>query len=398
MNTQAAAASPAQSQAFWWRVRRWSRWLKLAVSAAAVVFVFLVVAEAVRLYRLAADFHPVAGYVSIAAMAAAALLVALPLWRFFSVPRAVRPPDLPAIESLEAKHLRAELRFLDRYLANCARNPQFAQQIPAIGAAFRDVARLREKLGSVPVRELNDELMRWTSESMSAILKDVDERADRMIYQEALAVGLATAASPNGTLDAFVMLWRSVNLSSKLAVLYYGRPGPLGTLAIFRDVAAATVSAAYLQNLSESLGALLTRTAGGMAGVVAGPAVDGVTNALVLIRIGYLAKERCRSFRHWNISAQRSALLRALAATQKVAFGLTAEILRQVGSTLGSAASAAASTITQAAESARQSIVSAAGSALHVAAEWSQRITGVFTGRKPEVRREPPAPDEPASR
>ena len=137
------------------------------------------------------------------------------------------------------------------------------------------------------------------------------------------------------------MLWRSVNLVSRLAVLYYGRPGFWGTLAICRDVSIATALAGYLQNVTDSLGNLLAKSLGGVTGVVAGPLVEGTTNALVLVRIGYIAKERCRSFRQWDVSTRRSALLRALKATQKVAVGLTTEVLRQVGGGLGAMAGAA---------------------------------------------------------
>lgn len=384
MTTQSATAAP-QSPGIWSQIHRWIRWLKIICHAVVILFVVLLLAEAVRLYQVAASVHPFLGYASILLMAAVSLLVVIPAYRFFEVPRAVKPPAIPAPSDLRVVHLRAEVRFLERYLANCARNPEFEERRDEIARARDELGEMAARFrgaGEGQVEELSQELHRWTEKSMVSILGDVDRKAEQVIYQEALNVGLATAASPNGTLDAFVMLWRSVNLSSKLAVLYYGRPGVWGTLAILRDVSIATATAAYLHKVSDSLGKVVARTIGGIAGLVAGPAVEGVTNALVLIRIGYLTQERCRSFRKWDTRARKSALIAALNATQKVALGLSTEIVRQVGSGLGMVAGVAASGISHAAEAAGRGIATATGSALNAAADLGQRITSVFRTKK----------------
>ena len=119
--------------------------------------------------------------------------------------------------------------------------------------------------------------------------------------------------------------------------------------------------------------------------MVVAPAIDGITNALVLVRIGYLTKERCRSFRQWDTKAQQSALIKALAATQKVALGLTGEILRKVGTGLGVLTEAAARGVSQAADAAGKAIGSTAESALKAMTDFGEKVAGLF-GRK--------APDE----
>jgi hypothetical protein len=87
-----------------------------------------------------------------------------------------------------------------------------------------------------------------------------------------------------------------------------------------------------------------------------------VTNALVLVRIGYLARERCRSFRRWDLETRRGAVLASLAATQKVALGLTTELLRQVGSGLGAVAAGA----------------------LSLGQKVGEKISSLWRGKKPE--------------
>ena len=215
--------------------------------------------------------------------------------------------------------------------------------------------------------EVTAKLSEWSNRRMMPVLSDVDEKADRLIYQEALSVGLATAASPNGVLDAFVMLWRGVRLVSEIGILYYGRPGLWGTLAICRDVSFAVAVAGYMQNVTHSLGSILAGTLGKAGGMVAGPAVDGITNALVLIRIGHLAKERCRSYRRWDASARKNAILSAVSATQSVAFGLATEILRQVGSGVSAMASGIAQKLGEAGVTALDAAETAAGAASRAA-------------------------------
>lgn len=355
------------SASLWNQLGETYRWLKLAFFVAAGLLGLILLGEMARIYQTAASFHPWAGYGSLVLMGAGAVLVFLPVKQFLAMPRVVEPPPVPARDAVGIDQLRAEAKYLGRYLDNCGRNPCFSPQLALIQHARAELDDYLRRLGAGSETEapaLDRELTDWTKRRMTAILADVDERADRLIYQESLAVGMATAVSPNGTLDAFVMLWRSVRLVSQLSVLYYGRPGLWGTLLVCRDVSVATALAGFLQNVTDSLGGILVRSVGGVTSVVAGPALDGVTNGLVLIRIGYLARERCRSFRQWDAQTRKSALGSALAATQKVALGLSSEILRQLGGTIGVVASRVASGVVQVATGAADRVTSAAESAL----------------------------------
>jgi len=201
---------------------RWLRWARWALWAAAGFFVLVALFEGVRLFQTAYGVHPAFGYLTIAGILAAGALIAWPIWRFLHVPRVVRPPAVPASDELGIDHLRAEVRYLERYLTACRRNEELADQAQLIDEARTDLRRLAVRVRSgtdAQAAELGRELTAWTGERMTTILADLDARAEKLIYREALAVGVGTAASPNGTLDAFVVLWRSVNLASRLAVL-----------------------------------------------------------------------------------------------------------------------------------------------------------------------------------
>jgi putative membrane protein len=342
------------------------RWARRAVTITAVLVFGFVLLEAIRLYQTLAGIHPWIGVAALLGLGVALALVIAPAWRFIQMPRVVEPPPLPADGRLDRSQLSAEIRYLDQYLANCQTNYAFATQMMTIASARQELHVLAADARNATSQNIEPILKRlrdWSDRSMDRALADVDDRADRLIYQEALSVGLATAASPNGVLDAFVMLWRSVRLVSELGLLYYGRPGFWGVMAICRDVAAAVAVAGTMQNVSNSLGNILAGTLGKAGGLLAGPAVDGITNALVLIRIGHLAKERCRSFRRWDAATRQNAILSALSATQSVGFGLASEILRRVGSGVGALANGLASKLGEAGEQA----LDAAEAAAHVA-------------------------------
>lgn len=365
------------SQGLWRHVQWLARWLKVSLTVVTAIALAFLALEAVRMYQTLSGIHPALGFASLVALGVGVALVLLPARRFLLTPRVVEPPPLPLDGRLTARQLAAELRYLDRYLANCARNPAFTSEQASIERARRELAVLSAESRSVPegsVAIFGEKLTAFHSRSMDPVLRTVDDRADRTIYQEALAVGLATAVSPNGVLDAFVMLWRSVKLVSEMGVLYYGRPGLLGSLAICRDVSMAVAAAGYMQNLSETLGAVLAKTLGGWGGLVAGPAVDGITNALVLIRIGYLAKERCRSYRRWDAAARQSAVLTAVTMTQKVAYGLSAEILRQIGWSVTAVAGKVVEKACELGATAKETINTAAEKAMNRAGEAFETV------------------------
>lgn len=345
MNTQDTAATmlPPAPTGFWSGLHMKIVWARRAVLAMVGLWLFMTCLQAVWVFQQAASISPFLAAAWVFLLAGASFLIGAPIYRFLATPRVVEPPKIPPKEEIRLSHLRNEVQYLDRYLKNCLRNVEFDQKHSEIGKAREQVQRLRTRIASASEQDvavIAEEICRFSEREMDRLLADVDQKADRLIYQEAMAVGLATAASPNGTLDAFMMLWRSVNVVSKLAVLYYGRPGPWGIALVCKDVSVAVAMAGYLQNVTDTLGGLVAKTVGGLSGIVAGPAVEGTTNALVLIRIGYLARERCRSFRHWDAQKRRSAIVSSMKATQRVAVGFTIELAKQIATRFGSLAGA----------------------------------------------------------
>ena len=167
--------------------------------------------------------------------------------------------------------------------------------------------------------------------AVARLLAPLDRKAADAIRAEALKVGLATAVSPYGTLDAFLVLWRNVNLVTRVATIYYGRPGARGTLGILRDVAMATMLGAYLEELGQIAGEAVGSLVGKTAGFFTGPLMEGCLNGVATLRIGYVAKSRCRAFSAWTPKTAPQAARDAVAEAAQQSAGLVKDVVTAVG-------------------------------------------------------------------
>jgi hypothetical protein len=360
-----------------WRLARW-----IALGMAALLVVILA-SEIHSLYLLAAALSPWAGRLFLLITAAGLWwLLGVPILRFCRMPLAVKPPPLPGPgEGLAREHLIRHLDYVAKYLRAQRANPLMAERstevVDAIGAAHALRDRIAARTEGEPEKWLG-EIESFERDRVDPLLRPLDAEAERVIRNEALGVGVATAISFNGTMDAFIVLWRNINMVSRVARIYHGRPGPRAGLAIYRDVAATALLSNYLDNITDQVGGFLGNWAGGVAGVVAGPLLDGGANALMTLRLGYLAKARCRSFQAWTDAHRRSVLMKCLKLAKDASVSVLSEIAAQTGGVLGGVVGGAA----------------AAGSTLVKGAKETIRgakdlFTGKWPGKPPEEGEEP---------
>ena len=297
-----------------------------------VVFLGFRVAEA---YRFFAGMHRFGGLAFLVLFFAALIwFVGRPLYRFFQVPSALRPPELPPMEERTSRDVVRHLEFVERYVENLRRNPMWTGAPEDIDKTIDAVRHLRREAGGLDAAGMSAfaERMRTLEErDISRLLEPLDKQVRTVIRQEALAVGVATAVSWNGTIDAFVVLWRNCNLASRIARIYYGRPGVRGTLGILRDVSAATLASAYLGDLTEIAGSALGGAFGKTVGAVGGPLLEGGLNAVATLRIGYLTRARCRSFSAWNDATRAQAVTGAFKEAARFSKDVVADVVRTVG-------------------------------------------------------------------
>ncbi len=311
---------------------RFARYLSFGLIGLMVVFLAFRVAE---VYGFFADINPWLGVAFLVVFVALLVwLVGRPVYSFLKVPAAMKPPLLPPVAERTGKDLARHLEFVERYLGALLTNPEWEGNPAEVEAAMERCHSLRDTsrhAGRELVAGLSDDIRKLENETVGRLLEPLDRKARAVIRQEAVGVGIATAVSWNGTIDAFIVLWRNCNLVSRVARIYYGRPGARGTLSILRDVSAATLAGAYLQDLSEAAGGALGGLFGKTLGALGGPLLDGTVNGVVTLRIGYTAKARCRAFSAWNDVGRAEAARGAIKEAGAFSKDVVAEILRTVG-------------------------------------------------------------------
>ncbi|MBA4228128.1 MAG: hypothetical protein C0456_16015 [Hyphomonas sp.] len=334
------AAPPAEKPPQQWELAaQWAqgwRVVKVAASVVVVIAFLMVIGQAYLFYRLFDDLHPVAGLVYIVVLTAGlAWLVARPVAAFLSMPVAAKPPDiLIDPKAPDPKAIAARLTYDVRYLKMLAANPE----VQAEAAAIQDSITKGKALAAHAARAMPEEalalsidLQTFERAHIEALLAPLDKRVNQIIHAEAVSVGVATAISMNGTVDAFIVLWRNANLVARVSRLYFGRPHLMGSLRILRDVAAIVVAARALEDVTDITGEVVGSLLGRMGGLIAGPVMDGGINAMMTLKLGYLAKRRCRSFKGWTAVQAAAISEGALQEVKAESGSVISDLMKRLG-------------------------------------------------------------------
>ena len=121
------------------------------------------------------------------------------------------------------------------------------------------------------------------------LLLPLDRRVDRIIQRESVSVGLITGLAPWPLIDAALVLWRNVRMMRSIATVYGARPGIAGTSRLVRK---ALINVA-VADLSQHASDLVTSKVPAL-GVVAPAAAQGMTSAMLTIRLGLWTQAMCR--------------------------------------------------------------------------------------------------------
>ena len=337
-----AIASPAgePKQAVEWELAsQWKqgwRFVKWSATALLAIAFLMVIGQGFLFYRIFDDVHPFLGYSYIVLLALFLIvIVGRPLMAFLSMPVAAKPPAIQIDPKAPTpKALAARLKYDLRYLEMLAGNPLCADERAAIEEGMlRGEALLERARRATPEEALavSIDLEAFEREQIEALLKPLDKQVEQLIHAEAVGVGVATAVSMNGTVDAFIVLWRNANLVAKVARIYFGRPHLWGSLRILRDVAAIVVVARALEDVTDLTGDVIGGLLGRMGGLVAGPVMDGGVNAMMTLKLGYLAKRRCRSFKGWSAGQAKAISAEALRDVKEESGSVIGDLLKRVG-------------------------------------------------------------------
>jgi len=189
------------------------------------------------------------------------------------------------------------LRDSFRQLATEPRSPQAHRRV------WRETEEFLDYLNSHPDPELalaverlrgrlyvGGNAQEWQDDIERVLLHPLDAQVLDAVRREAVNVGIGTAISPWGFLDAAITLWRNLRLIRKIASIYRVRAGAYGTYLILRR----TIAAAALADLAQEASVAFLGTTRSLTAVIGAPLAQGLANAGLTVRIGLKAQEQCR--------------------------------------------------------------------------------------------------------
>ncbi len=125
-----------------------------------------------------------------------------------------------------------------------------------------------------------------TLEPLETLMQSLDARCESEIRREAARTGVLVSLSGVPLLDAVLCCWRNLRLIRRIAQIYGGRPGMIGTLRLGRMVLAHAVTVDITQHAADVLSARV--------GALAAVGGQGLVAATLTVRLGLWTQSVCR--------------------------------------------------------------------------------------------------------
>ena len=300
--------------------------ISLLILVAGIV---MVVNQTNQFIQLATQFDERLGrLVSWGLITLYAVLIITPIVLFFRLPKALIPPDDETSPAYE-KHLSL-------LKARLKTNPRTK------GLALE------------------------TREDIEKAIDVLDARAEDIIKDTASHVFISTAISPNGNLDALLVLVAQSRMVWQVAHVYYQRPTLREMAQLYANVAYTAFLAGKLDDIdfAEQVEPILTSVVGKIGGAIPGlntvtnSIVSGAFNAFLTLRVGMITRQYCNALvRRDKKLIRKSAIAEAarllgaiaLAGAKRVATssgGAVMNKIKGVATNTGEAIGSAATSIT----------------------------------------------------
>jgi putative membrane protein len=123
------------------------------------------------------------------------------------------------------------------------------------------------------------------------VLKELDNKAYRLILKQARETALLVALSPRAFLSTILTLWSTIKMVRDLATLYGGRPGFISSISLIGKVFQSLIYAGISERVAESLSDIL---GGSLLSVVSTQLAQGLGSGILTARVGLHTMQKCR--------------------------------------------------------------------------------------------------------
>jgi uncharacterized membrane protein YcjF (UPF0283 family) len=206
-----------------------------------------------------------------------------------------------ARQQLSTEHLAAARQTLTHFLKAYPLRPGDLAELTQRGLEpmAHDTLRAAQHALTGPNAPANDR--EWLRRFEQEFLGPLDAAAGQQTWRYMKAVGLFTATSSRGALDALAVLVVSYKLVADLCTIYHVRAGRWGTTMLLAHMLVNLVAASQLDaaadTMESSVHDWLHSSLAHLAGQVLGKVADGSVNALLLRRLSLRTQAYLRPVR-----------------------------------------------------------------------------------------------------
>jgi len=206
-----------------------------------------------------------------------------------SLKKASAPPEYLMQEEPTQPELRRYRRFLTQRQQQLMKHPDY------------DPSGV--KLLSNNTRLMNVEMINKSKNAVEQMVKPLDEKAEREIFNGIRDVMIGVIFSPYRSLDVFVVLYKNVKMVNTISTIYNTRPGTAVQIKIMKDILQLALTINVMNVGDKVIENILSIVPG--TGQNANDVAQGIGAGFFTSVIGFSAMRRCRNIDQWSIQEQQ---------------------------------------------------------------------------------------------
>ena len=277
---------------YWWKI------IKTTTLVAGLFLSFFAAIEILHAYSVLKDIHPILGNTFLIIFLLC--LAYFPFRLFVTIskrPRVLVSPDIENSVSPSNVECRNYLKYLIKLLDRLASNPNI--DTSDIKAAYNRIDLLEQLLTfqnepKILIAEIN----KIEKEAIVPFIEQLDNKAEAEVRKCVRDIMLGVTLSPYRAVDLIIVLYRNIEMVSKVVNIYNNRPLLVEQIAIFRDVFKVVATVNYLNFGEKLMEQFFSRVP--FIGQALDDVAQGIGAGLMTSAAGHSTIYRCRAYRHWN--------------------------------------------------------------------------------------------------